>query len=190
MQTSNDIKSLLVPPVKTEKKDSRKVWSVDLKKVWIPFFRATNANGETAIPVDAIGAPIRLQYDKAGQPRFSNTGRPVLRVAKPLSDNIKAVRDNFTANLISYATATEKSEPDAIKAHMELERKAGAPIINHDNAMISATLKAMAEAEAKAKAKAKADEIAKAEAEAKTEAERIEKAKAMPKQNAKQAVTA
>ncbi|MDP2729607.1 MAG: hypothetical protein Q8O55_03910 [Dehalococcoidales bacterium] len=183
METPSYIKSLLTPTTKAPQ--GRKVWSVDLENVWLPFFTATNANGDTAIPVDALGAPLRLAYDKAGQPRFSTAGRPVIRVAKDLSDNIKMVRDNFTANLIGYAGRTAQENPEALKAQIELSRKAGAPILNHDNAMAQAAMRTMAEAEAKAKA----EELAKAEAEAKTEAENIVKAKAV-KNTQKQPVMA
>ena len=69
----------------------------------MPFFTATNAMGDTAIPAGAIGCPLRLGYDKAGAVRFSPNGRPVVKVAKELADSVRMVKDNFTANLLAYA---------------------------------------------------------------------------------------
>ena len=40
MNTPNYIKSLLAP--NTKKPQGRKVWSIDLETVWLPFFTATN----------------------------------------------------------------------------------------------------------------------------------------------------
>ena len=62
METPNYIKSLLIPSIK--KPQGRRVWSIDLEQVWLPFFTATNTMGDTAIPVDALGCPLRLGYDK------------------------------------------------------------------------------------------------------------------------------
>lgn len=71
--------------------------------------------GDTAIPSAAIGCPLRLGYDKAGQVRFSTAGRPVIRVAKEISDGVKMLRDNFTANLISYTEQVAKETPEPIR---------------------------------------------------------------------------
>ncbi|GAJ15229.1 unnamed protein product, partial [marine sediment metagenome] len=62
--TPNYIKSLLLPNAKSPR--GRRVWSIDLETAWLPFFTATNTMGDTAIPADALGAPIRLAYDKDG----------------------------------------------------------------------------------------------------------------------------
>ena len=73
METPNYIKSLVTP--NTKQPQGRKVWSIDLQQVWLPFFTATNTMGDTAIPSEAIGCPLRLGYDKAGQVRFSQAGK-------------------------------------------------------------------------------------------------------------------
>jgi len=164
METPNYIKSLLTPT--TKQPQGRRVWSIDLERVWLPFFTATNTMGDTAIPVDALGCPLRLGYDKTGAVRFSQAGRPVVRVAKEIGDNIRLVRDNFTANLLNYAGAVIRDNADGYKATIELARKAGEPIYQHDKNQLASALKAKAEAEAVAQAEA----IAKAEAEAKAEA--------------------
>ena len=148
MNTPNYIKSLLTP--NTKKPQGRKVWSIDLETVWIPFFTATNTVGDTAIPSEALGCPMRLAYDKTGAVRFSQTGRPVVRVAKELSDNVRLVRDNFTANLISFAGEVMESNPNEYKAQLEQSNKAGLPIAQHDSQELSKALEARAEADAKA----------------------------------------
>ena len=60
--------------------------------------------------------------------RFSQTGRPVIRVAKELSDNVRLVRANFEANLISYTGSVMNDNTEAYKAQLEQSNKAGAPI--------------------------------------------------------------
>jgi hypothetical protein len=164
MDTPNYIKSLLVPT--TKKPQGEKVWSIDLESVWLPFFTATNTMGDTAIPSDALGCPLRLAYDKAAVVRFSQAGRPVIRVAKEISDNVRLVRDNFTANLINYAGEVMNQNTEAYKKQLELASKAGEPIFQHDRVELSKALEAQAIAQAQAVADAKQ------EAEAKTETER------------------
>jgi len=97
MDTPNYIKALLVP--NGRKPAGRKVWSIDLETTWLPFFTATNVMGETRIAPDALGAPLRLAYNADGSVKFSKTGRPVTKVVKELSDQIRMVRENFTASL-------------------------------------------------------------------------------------------
>jgi hypothetical protein len=126
--------------------------------------------GDTAIPSQAIGCPLRLGYDKTGAVRFSQAGRPVIRVAKELGDNIRLVRDNFTANLLNYAGAVIRDNADSYKAQVELARKAGEPIYQHDKSQLDLALKAKVEAEAEAEAVAKAEAVAQAKAETEAEA--------------------
>jgi len=167
MNTPNYIKSLLAP--NTKKPQGRKVWSIDLESVWLPFFTATNAMGDTSIPSDALGCPLRLGYDKSGAVRFSQAGRPVIRVAKDISDNVRLVRDNFTANLINYAGEVMNQNTEAYKAQIELANKAGEPIAQHDRLQLSKAIQAQVEAEAVECAKAKAE----AEREAQPEREAV-----------------
>ncbi len=179
MESPNYIKSLLTPT--TKQPQGRRVWSIDLEQVWLKFFTATNAMGDTAIPSQAIGCPLRLGYDKTGAVRFTQAGRPVIRVAKEIADNVRLVRDNFTANLLNYAGAVIRDNAEAYKAQLELAKKAGEPIYQYDRNQLGNALKAKAEAEAKAQAEA----IAKAEAEAKREAEAVK-----PKGRNRELVTA
>ena len=81
--------------------------------------------------------------------RFSQTGRPVVRVAKELSENVRLVRDNFTANLVSFAGEVMENNPDEYKAQLEQSNKAGLPIAQHDSKALSEAIELRAlEAEA------------------------------------------
>ncbi len=168
MNTPSYIKSLLTPT--TKRPQGRRVWSIDLEQVWLPFFTATNTMGDTAIPSQALGCPLRLGYDKAGQVRFTQAGRPVIRVAKELGDSVRLVRDNFTANLLNYAGSVMRDNADGYKTQLELARKAGEPIFLHDRTQLDNAIRAKAEAEAIAKAQAQAEATAKAEVVAEAEA--------------------
>jgi hypothetical protein len=160
--TPSYIKALLIPNGK--KPAGRRVWSIDLETVWLPFFTATNTMGDTRIPHDALGAPLRLAYNPDGSVKFSKTGRPVTRVAKDLADCVRMVRDNFTAGLLAYAEGVITENAEGYKAQVELARKAGEPIVKKDRANLDDALaKAMAEAIAEAEAKAGEAETAPAE---------------------------
>jgi hypothetical protein len=159
MDTPNYIRSLLIP--NGNKPRGRRVWSIDLESVWLPFLTATNTMGDTAIPVDALGAPLRLAYNADGSVKFSKAGRPVTKVAKEVGDSVKLIRENFTAGLVAYATGVITENPEGYKAQIELAREAGEPIIakdraNLDRAIANAMVEAVAEAEAKVKGKGRA----------------------------------
>jgi len=173
MDTPNYIKALLIP--NGHKPKGRKVWSIDLETVWLPFYTATNTMGETHINPDALGAPLRLGYDADGSVKFSKTGRPVVKVAKELSDNIRLVRENFSASLISYANGVIAENPEGYKAQVETARQAGEPIVRKDNDRLQQAI-----------AKRVEEELAKAKAEAETKAQ----AKETPKPKEKVLATA
>jgi hypothetical protein len=158
MNTPNYIKSLVTPTGK--KPQGRRVWSIDLQSVWLPFFTATNTMGDTAIPSEALGCPLRLAYDKAGAVRFSQSGRPVVRVAREIADSVRIVRDNFTANLLSYAGEVMTEQAEAYKAQVQMAVKAGEPIFQHDKAELDKAIQAKAVAEAEAITKGKTEAVA------------------------------
>jgi len=140
----------------------RKVWSVDLETVWLPFFTASNVMGKTVIPPEALGAPLRLAYGKDGVAKFNSTsGKPVIRVAKELGEGVKMVRENFVANLQHFSATVRKADPEAYKAEVTTSIEAGKPIREADRIAIN---KAMAEAMAEALAQ-------RTEAQAPTEAQ-------------------
>lgn len=152
METPTYIKRLLIP--NGRKPQGRRVWSIDLETTWLPFFTATNTAGDTAIPHDALGAPLRLNYNADGSVKFSKSGRPVVRVVKAISDNVRLIRENFVATLDNYAQEVMAEKPDDYKAQVEASRKAGEPIIAKDKAELDKALamameQAMREAEGK-----------------------------------------
>lgn len=172
--TPSYIKSLLMPNGK--KPAGRRVWSIDLETIWLPFFTATNTMGDTAIPHDALGAPLRLAFDKDGSVKFGKNGRPTVKVVKDIAQGVQLVRENFTANLASYAhtVATEKAEE--YKGQVQSAMTAGEPIRQHDKEQLDKALKARLEQalrEAECKAKMEAEAKANTEAEAHTEKELV-----------------
>ena len=140
----NYVKALLKPT--STKGSSRKVWSVDLETVWLPFFTAANVQGDTAIPREALGAPLRLAKEQDGTVKFSKTGRPVLRVAPELASQIKVVRENFVAGLQNYATGVAKNKAEEYKAEVAACQAAGNPINEKANEDIEAALQAQVQA--------------------------------------------
>ncbi len=153
--TPGHIKSILQP--RPQQATDRKVWSIGLGGVWLPFFRATNAAGETAISPEALGAPLRLAKEKDGTPRISSSGLPVMRVVKELSDQVRMVRDNFAAGLMVYAESILKAKPVEYKAQVEAAQKAGEPLVQKDQDDLDAYAALLAEEHAAVVAKAKAD---------------------------------
>ena len=157
METPSYIKSLLIPNGK--KPAGRRVWSIDLETVWLPFLTATNTMGDTHIAPDALGAPLRLNYNQDGSVKFSKSGRPVIAVSKELAQNVRLVRENFVAGLQDYANAVVTENPDGYKAMVVMAGKAGEPIIvtdrrNLDKAMLERMEQSIAEAELQAQAEA------------------------------------
>ena len=165
--TPNYIKSLLLPNAKSPQ--GRRVWSIDLETVWLPFFTATNTMGDTAIPLDALGSPIRLAYDKDGSVKFSKSGRVVSRVVKPIADSVTLIRQNFVANLQQYSeqVATDRQE-DYAKV-IEQASIAGKPIIALDKIQLDKAIQLQLE-EAMRQAEAEAPEVATEAPEVATEA--------------------
>src|SRR4030067_1533676 len=110
METPSYIKALVKP--NGTKASGRRVWGIDLETVGLPGFIATNAMGDTAIPHDALSAPLRLAYNADGSIKFSKTGRPVMKVAKELQDNVRMVREKFIVGWLAYARAGREANTD------------------------------------------------------------------------------
>ena len=102
--------------------------------------------GDTAIPNDALGAPLRLSYNQDGTAKFNKSGRPTIKVVKELADSIRTVRENFTAQLTSYAGQVIESKPEEYKELVEGAREAGQAIIAKDKLAISEAIQRQVEA--------------------------------------------
>jgi uncharacterized protein (DUF2164 family) len=120
--------------IQPKKEVKKNVWSIDLESVWLPFFTATNAMGDTAIPHEALGAPLRLSYNKDNSVKFAKSGKPIVKVAKDISQMVSSVKSNFIAGLQSYTTQVYENEVDKVKAEITVNLEAGKPIIDNDNA--------------------------------------------------------
>ena len=171
MESPQYIKTLLHP--NGSKPRGRKVWSVDMETVWLPFFTASNVTGDTHIPNEALGAPLRLAYELDGSVKFSNSGRPVIRVAKELQDNIKLVRENFVAGLTAFTQSVIDQQTEDYKAQVETSQQAGMPIVERDRQSLDSALIELA---------SKVAQEAEAQLEAQTEAEAKPKGKAKDKE--------
>lgn len=129
---------------------ARKVWSVDLEATWVPFFTATNVSGATSIPSEDLGAPLRLAKTKDGQVRFSQNGRPTLRVAPALNEQIGSVRNNFIATLQSYTGQVIKANAEGYKAEVVKAQRAAQPLMAamaHDLEQVQKSTDVVAQAE-------------------------------------------
>ena len=144
-QTTPTYISNLLKPMPDNKVNDRKVRSVPLNGVWIPFFLATNTAGNTAISTDALGAPLRLQREKDGTPKFNSNGKPVVRVVRELSDQVKLVRENFIAGLVHYAQSVRKAMPEEYDSQVQAAHEAGDPIVQKDMTDLTAYMQTLAE---------------------------------------------
>jgi len=147
METPNYVKSLLEENA-VASAPSRRVWSIDLQTVWLPFFTATNVMNDTHIPSEDLGAPLRLAKAKDGSVRFSANGRPQLRVAPTIRESIKTVQQNFIAGLQTYAGMVMEERQDEYAQQVQRAQQAGAPIIARDAEDLAEAERLMAEAQA------------------------------------------
>ena len=87
---------------------------------------------DTDISHEALGAPLRLAFNQDGSVKFSKSGKPVIKVAKDISDNVKMVRENFIAGLQTYTNTVFNEHGKAYKAQVAKSVEAGKPIQQHD----------------------------------------------------------
>jgi len=137
------IKQLLQP--NGSKKQGRRVWSIDLETVWLPLLHATNVMGDTAVPCEALGAPIRLAYNKDGSVKFSASSRPITKVAKEITQIVTLIRENMVANLQDFTTQVAEGKATQYKASVTTALKAGKPILDRDRIELDNAIKAQIE---------------------------------------------
>jgi hypothetical protein len=153
VNTPSYVKALLQPNGKG-KVQGRRVWGMDLEMVWLTFFLATNAMGETQIPAEDLGAPLRLNHAKDGSIKFTQSGRPSLKVAPELNRHIRIVRENFEAGLVAYAGSVQAEHGDAYRAQVERAQQAGRPILQAQAQEVEEAARRRREAEAAQQAQA------------------------------------
>ena len=121
----------------TSRPVSRKAWGIDVSTVWLPYFTAAKTIGaveDVDLPDDALGAPFRLRRDnKTGEVRFSQSGRPMFSVAPALNGMVNRARDNYIAGLLMQTRVVMDENPDAYKAQVERQYKAGTPVIARED---------------------------------------------------------
>jgi hypothetical protein len=140
--------SYLFKPVEKKSQD-RKVWGIGLSVYWLPFFTASNAAGETNLPPDVLGAPLRVRRDKnTNEPRIGSNGRPSFMVAEPLRLQIQKAQDNVIATLVDYTREKQELHPAEYASQVQMAAEAGAPIMVKDVADINDAFAKLAEHEA------------------------------------------
>ncbi len=154
MLTDSYIKGLVTPqPTKTAIKRNVKAFDVEFLRT---FAIAQNVEGNTNIPLEAIGAPYRLAQNKDGTIKISASGKPSIRVAKEIVTFGTMIHNNIVAGIQADTDRVFVEKKEACDAMVAASVKAGQPIINSDEKKLSAALKVYADAEAKKAAEAEA----------------------------------
>lgn len=110
----------LFKPVEKKSQD-RKVWGIGLGAIWVPLFTASNAAGETNLPPDALGAPLRVRRDKnTNEPRIGSNGRPAFMAAEPLRLQIQKAQDNVIATLLDYTREKQELHPAEYASQVQM----------------------------------------------------------------------
>ena len=143
-----DAKSLLKARPAKEGATDRRSWGIPVFGVWVPFFTATNAAGESHISAESLGYPVRLAKDKDGTPKFADNGRPIVRVVKEISDSVRIIRENFVAELMAYPTSVKANYPDQYAAQVAVASTKGQAMADKDMAVLKAYIAANTPAEA------------------------------------------
>ena len=146
----------LVRPLPKSATTERKQWAIGLSTTWLPFFTATNLEGATFIPAEAMGCPMRLIVGKDGEVKFSESGKPRLGVAKELNTAIRLIRENFVANLQKHAADVATENAEGYAKLVESYQAAGRPIAERQNEQMVAAITARYAAEAAQAAAAEA----------------------------------
>lgn len=126
------------------KAEDRKVWSISLHTL-VPFFTATNVNGVTRVPADALGAPLRLAHGKDGGVKFSKSGRPQYRVHEAIAKEVTILRANLVADMVGYVTATVETRTEEYTALVETSQKAAHPLVEKERADLAQAIRARAD---------------------------------------------
>ena len=117
MLTINDVKSMVTPRHKPV--SEKRAWSIGVQSVWVPFYMATNAAGLTEVDSHSLAHPVEIAYGKDGLPRFTEDGRPVMRINKALAGQVRTARENYEGQLREFVRNIQAEMPDAFKAQVE-----------------------------------------------------------------------
>jgi cell envelope opacity-associated protein A len=118
---------------KVQTAKEKQVWSIPLNSVIIPALMAGNVTGAIAINREVLGAPLRLAVDKTTkEPKFNKKGDLVIKVHADINAAVKAMRENFIAQLKADTETIAAENPDAFKAEVVACAEAGKPIIANE----------------------------------------------------------
>lgn len=117
MLTIQDVKAMVTPRHKPV--SEKRAWSIAVESVWVPFYMATNTAGLTEIGSEALAHPVEIAYGKDGLPRFTDDGRPIMRVNKTLASQVRTARDNYENQLRDFTRNIQAEMPDAFKAQLD-----------------------------------------------------------------------
>jgi len=126
----------------TARATERKVWSIGLNTTWLPFFTATNLQGATFLPAEALGCPMRLVIGKDGVVKMNTNGTPKVAVCKELKAAVRSVEDNFIAGLHQYVSDVKDVNPEGYAELVKHCEELGKPIADKENDL---AMKAVAE---------------------------------------------
>ena len=127
MLTLADVTHMVTPQLKRD--GDKRAWSISVENTWVPFFMASNVKGETQIPYDVLGAPIRLAKNEDGTIKFSKAGRPMTRVHPVLAEQVKVCQEKYVADLQGFAGNVARELPDEYRAAVEFAQRAAVPVL-------------------------------------------------------------
>lgn len=151
----------------------KKVWSIGLETVLIPYLTASNAIGATCLNGDVLGCPVRIARNEDGTPKLNKSGKLVTSVHKQIRTQVANMRDAYIAQLRNATRFVQSTETEAYNNQVKIANRMGAEAMQSERSLIAKyeAIKAEAEAEATAEAETKATAEAEATAEAKATAE-------------------
>lgn len=119
----------------------RRQWGFGLNTFWVPLMTALNVEGVTAIPSDALGAPLRLRRDKeTGEVKFGNNGKPSTYVAVPIAEEVRAQMEAYEQRGLQHVADVAKANAEQYSNEVRLAIEAGAPIMAKDQDDLSYAL--------------------------------------------------
>lgn len=157
----------------TKKPVEKKVWSIGLETVLIPYLTASNAIGATCIDGDVLGCPVRIARNADGTPKLNKSGKLVTSVHKDIRVQVANMREAYIAQLRNATKFVQSTETEAYNNQVKIANRMGAEALQSEKDLIAKheTIKAEAKATAEAETKATAEAEATAEAKATAEAE-------------------
>lgn len=120
-------------PIARLGKSGKKLWSADLETFWVGKALASNVMGYSDVPLQDIGAPIRVARNKdTNEPKFSSTGRLVTVASPGMKEYVQRVQENVFATLNQFEGNVRDERPEAFGRMVAAAAVAGRPIQEKD----------------------------------------------------------